>query len=63
MFSGYHEEAYWQAHVEDYLRWYTAGWKVSGSCLSPGLPQARQVACGGRRGKVAGYPHNTTFNL
>lgn len=27
MFSGYHEEEYWQAHVEDYLRWYAAPWK------------------------------------
>jgi hypothetical protein len=26
MFVGEHEEAYWQAHVEDYLRWYTAEW-------------------------------------
>jgi enterochelin esterase-like enzyme len=26
MFSGEHEEAYWQAHVEDYLRWYTMDW-------------------------------------
>jgi len=28
LFPGYHEEAYWQAHVEAYLRWYAAGWKV-----------------------------------
>lgn len=27
LFSGYHEEAYWQAHVEQYLRWYAAGWE------------------------------------
>lgn len=26
IFTGYHEEAYWQAHVEQYLRWYAAGW-------------------------------------
>jgi enterochelin esterase-like enzyme len=26
MFEGEHEEAYWQAHVEDYLRWYTLEW-------------------------------------
>jgi enterochelin esterase-like enzyme len=26
LFTGYHEEAYWQAHVEDYLRWYAAAW-------------------------------------
>ncbi len=31
LFPGYHEEAYWQAHVEAYLRWYAAGWKVGGS--------------------------------
>ena len=27
MFSGYHNEAYWGKHVEDYLRWYAAPWK------------------------------------
>jgi len=27
LFHGYHEEAYWQAHVEEYLRWYAAGWR------------------------------------
>lgn len=26
LFTGYHEEAYWSAHVTDYLRWYAAGW-------------------------------------
>lgn len=26
LFPGYHEDAYWEAHVEDYLRWYTANW-------------------------------------
>lgn len=26
LFTGYHEEAYWEAHVEDYLRWYAAKW-------------------------------------
>jgi enterochelin esterase-like enzyme len=26
VFPGYHEEAYWSAHVETYLRWYAAGW-------------------------------------
>lgn len=26
LFRGYHNEAYWSAHMEDYLRWYTAGW-------------------------------------
>jgi len=26
LFTGYHEEAYWQAHVADYLRWYAQGW-------------------------------------
>lgn len=26
LFPGYHEEDYWQAHVEDYLRWYAAEW-------------------------------------
>jgi enterochelin esterase-like enzyme len=27
MFAGYHEEAYWQAHVEQYLRWYSQPWR------------------------------------
>jgi enterochelin esterase-like enzyme len=26
LFPGYHEEKYWQAHLADYLRWYSAGW-------------------------------------
>ena len=26
LFPGYHEEAYWQSHLEQYLRWYTQGW-------------------------------------
>jgi enterochelin esterase-like enzyme len=26
LFSGYHEEAYWEEHVEDYLRWYAQDW-------------------------------------
>ncbi len=26
LFPGYHEEAYWQEHLIDYLRWYTAEW-------------------------------------
>lgn len=26
LFSGYHEEAYWRAHIEQYLRWYTHAW-------------------------------------
>lgn len=26
LFSGYHAEAYWQDHVETYLRWYTQAW-------------------------------------
>lgn len=27
LYPGYHEESYWQAHVEEYLRWYAAGWR------------------------------------
>ena len=27
LFAGYHEEAYWEAHVEQYLRWYAKGWE------------------------------------
>lgn len=26
LYPGYHEEAYWQEHVEEYLRWYTKNW-------------------------------------
>lgn len=26
LYPGYHEEAYWESHVEQYLRWYTAEW-------------------------------------
>lgn len=26
IFIGYHEEAYWQAHVEQYIRWYAQAW-------------------------------------
>ncbi len=26
VFTGYHEEAYWESHVEDYLRWYARDW-------------------------------------
>jgi enterochelin esterase-like enzyme len=27
LYPGYHEEAYWQAHLEQYLRWYAEAWK------------------------------------
>lgn len=27
LFPGYHEEAYWSAHVEQYLRWYSSTWR------------------------------------
>jgi enterochelin esterase-like enzyme len=27
LFPGYHDEAYWSAHLEKYLRWYAAPWK------------------------------------
>ncbi|MCJ7586037.1 MAG: alpha/beta hydrolase-fold protein [Anaerolineales bacterium] len=26
LYPGFHEESYWQAHVEEYLRWYAAEW-------------------------------------
>lgn len=26
LFSGYHSEEYWRAHLEQYLRWYTQDW-------------------------------------
>ena len=28
IFTGYHDEAYWQAHVAQYLRWYAEEWAV-----------------------------------
>ena len=30
LFNGTHEEAYWSAHVPDYLAWYTQAWQNSG---------------------------------
>ncbi len=27
LFAGYHEEKYWQAHVEQYILWYSQGWE------------------------------------
>ena len=27
LYTGYHEEAYWASHVDEYLRWYAAGWQ------------------------------------
>lgn len=29
LFPGYHEEAYWSAHVEQYLRWYSLAWRTT----------------------------------
>ncbi len=26
LYPGYHEEAYWSAHVEEYIRWYAQEW-------------------------------------
>ncbi len=26
LFPGYHDEAYWSSHVEQYLRWYARDW-------------------------------------
>ena len=26
LYPGFHEDAYWQAHMEEYLRWYAQGW-------------------------------------
>jgi enterochelin esterase-like enzyme len=25
--AGFHDEAYWSAHVEEYLRWYASAWE------------------------------------
>lgn len=27
LFTGYHEEKYWQSHMEQYILWYSEGWK------------------------------------
>lgn len=27
LFPGYHEEAYWEAHLDEYLRWYAREWQ------------------------------------
>ena len=27
LYPGFHEESYWRAHVEEYLRWYVKGWR------------------------------------
>ena len=27
LYPGYHEEAYWKLHLEEYLRWYAEGWQ------------------------------------
>jgi enterochelin esterase-like enzyme len=27
LYPGYHDEAYWSSHVDEYLRWYTLPWK------------------------------------
>ncbi len=29
-YVGFHDEAYWSAHVEEYLRWYAQGWQSRG---------------------------------
>ncbi len=29
LYAGYHEEAYWESHVDEYLRWYADGWMGS----------------------------------
>jgi enterochelin esterase-like enzyme len=26
LYPGYHEEAYWRAHIEEYIRWYAQNW-------------------------------------
>lgn len=26
LYQGYHAEEYWSAHIEEYIRWYAAGW-------------------------------------
>lgn len=36
--DGRHEEAYWSAHVDDYLRWYAAPWPLDRSAYPPCHP-------------------------
>jgi enterochelin esterase-like enzyme len=35
LYSGYHEEAYWQAHLEEYLLWYTQAWQAEAFSSEP----------------------------
>jgi S-formylglutathione hydrolase FrmB len=28
LYPGYHEEAYWESHIEEYIRWYSQGWQL-----------------------------------
>lgn len=36
--EGIHEEAYWSAHVDEYLAWYTEPWQQTASRLPPCTP-------------------------
>jgi len=35
MYTGDHTEAYWGAHVTEYLQWYSAGWEVDNATPTP----------------------------
>ena len=35
LYPGYHEETYWQVHLEEYLRWYTHAWQARGTATEP----------------------------
>jgi enterochelin esterase-like enzyme len=39
MYTGDHSEAYWSAHVSEYLQWYTADWSTGSSQASTATPQ------------------------
>jgi enterochelin esterase-like enzyme len=31
LYPGYHEESYWESHIEEYIRWYVQDWKLEQS--------------------------------
>jgi enterochelin esterase-like enzyme len=39
LYTGDHSEAYWSAHVTEYLKWYTDGWAVEGPQVPSPTPQ------------------------
>lgn len=39
LYTGDHSEAYWSAHVTEYLQWYADGWKVESGQIEDSTPQ------------------------